>query len=65
MQEIMYFSIGSATIKQYGLTLDDFTQYVIGKVNYEYINGERTKINPEIDHFYQFLRPTAFRIYYE
>ncbi len=46
---LLYFLVGCATIKQYGLPLDDFTQYVIGKVNYEYINGERTSEEIEVD----------------
>lgn len=44
---VLYLLMGLGTIKQYGLPIDDFTQYVIGKVNYEYLNGERK--NEEID----------------
>lgn len=46
---LLYFIVGCATIKQYGLPLDDFTQYVIGKVNYEYINGERSNDQIDVD----------------
>lgn len=38
---LIYLLTGFATIKQYGLPIDDFTQYVIGQVNYEYLVGER------------------------
>ena len=44
---VFYLLIGLGTIKEYGLPIDDFTQYVIGKVNYEYLIGHRT--NEEID----------------
>lgn len=46
---ILYFGFGCATIKQYGLPLDDFTQYVIGKVNYEYLIGQRSNEEIEVD----------------
>lgn len=45
----LYLLTGLATIKQYGLPIDDFTQYVIGKANYEYLIGERKNEEIEVD----------------
>ncbi len=51
----LYLIIGFATIKQYGLPIDDFTQYVIGKVNYEYVVGERQ--NEQIEEGMRYYGP--------
>lgn len=46
---LFYLLVGLGTIKQYGLPIDDFTQYVIGKVNYEYLIGERKNEEIEVE----------------
>lgn len=45
--------MGIFTIRQFGVPLDDYTQYVIGQENYHVLIGEQQieKINPEIRYY--------------
>lgn len=50
---IVYGLIGLFTVRDYGVPIDDFTQYVIGQENYHVLIGEQKveKINPEIRYY--------------
>lgn len=47
---LLFGLLGVFTVRDYGVPLDDFTQYVIGQENYHVLIGEQQvdKINPEI-----------------